>query len=103
VQDAQLEQALRSYEQDVLGAFEETENAFVSRDRAEQTRRSLEVGLAAAKRSVEMAQELYLRGLGDFLTVLDAQRQQYQIERELATSKANVLRSTVVLYKALGN
>jgi NodT family efflux transporter outer membrane factor (OMF) lipoprotein len=100
--DAQLEQALRTYEEDVLAAFEETENAFVARDRAEQRRRELEVGLAAAKRSVEMARELYVRGLSDFLTVLDAQRQQFAIERELAASQAAVLRSTVALYSALG-
>jgi multidrug efflux system outer membrane protein len=98
--DAQLEQALRSYEQDVLAAFEETENAFVARDRAEQRRRDLEVGLAAAKHSVEMARELYVRGLSDFLTVLDAQRPQFAIERELAANNAAVLRSTVALYKA---
>ena len=100
--DAQLEVALRSYEQDVLAAFEEVENAFVTRDRAEQRHHTLEIGLQAAKRSVELARELYVRGLGDFLSVLDAQRQQFVIERELAANHAAVLRSTVALYKALG-
>ena len=100
--DAQMEQAQRSYEQDVLAAYEETENALVARDRAEQRRRDLELGVSAAKRSVDLAQELYTRGLSDFLTVLDAQRQQFAMERELAASNAAVLRSTVALYKALG-
>jgi multidrug efflux system outer membrane protein len=101
VRDAQLEQALRSYESEVLAAFEETENALVARDRAEQRHRDLEIGVTAAKRSVEMARELYLRGLADFLTVLDAQRQQFQMERELSASSEAVLRSTVAIYKAL--
>jgi NodT family efflux transporter outer membrane factor (OMF) lipoprotein len=100
--DAQLEQALRAYEKDVLEAFEETENAYVTRERAEQRRRSLEEGSAAAKRSVEMAQELYIRGLGDFLAVLDAQRSQFTIDRELASANTAVLRQTVALFKALG-
>jgi NodT family efflux transporter outer membrane factor (OMF) lipoprotein len=100
--NAQLEQAMRSYEQDVLAAIEEAENAFVARDRAEQRRRDLEMALAAASRSVELARELYLRGLSDFLTVLDAQRQQFAMEREVAASNAAVLRNTVALYKALG-
>jgi NodT family efflux transporter outer membrane factor (OMF) lipoprotein len=100
--DAQLEQALRAYEQDVLAAIEEAENAFVARDRAEQRERELQTGLLAAKRSVELARELYVRGLSDFLTVLDAQRQQFATERELAASNAAVLRSTVALYKSLG-
>ena len=103
MQDAQLEQALRSYEHDVLSAFEETENAFVARDRAAERQRALETGSTAAKRSVELAQELYIRGLADFLTVLDAQRQQFQIDRELAASNAAVLRGTVALHKALGH
>jgi NodT family efflux transporter outer membrane factor (OMF) lipoprotein len=100
--DAQVEQALRSYEQDVLAAFEETENALVARDRAEQQRSQLEVGVTAARRSVELARELYVRGLSDFLTVLDAQRQQFSLERELAASRSALLRNTVALYKALG-
>ena len=103
VQDAQLEQALRAYEQDVLAAFEETENAFVARDRAAERQGALQTGSTAAKRSVELAQELYIRGLADFLTVLDAQRQQFQIDRELAASNAAVLRGTVALHKALGH
>jgi NodT family efflux transporter outer membrane factor (OMF) lipoprotein len=100
--EAQLEYAVRAYEQDLLGAFEETENAFVTRERAAERRRELDTGIAAARRSVDLARELYVRGLGDFLTVLDAQRQQFAIERELAAADASVLRATVALYKALG-
>ncbi|MGH9630337.1 MAG: hypothetical protein ACRD7E_18650 [Bryobacteraceae bacterium] len=48
-----------------------------------------------------MAQVLYTRGLGDFLTVLDAQRQQLQIERELVATHTAVLRNTVALFRAL--
>jgi NodT family efflux transporter outer membrane factor (OMF) lipoprotein len=100
--DARLEQAVHAYEAEILAAFEETENAFVSRDSAEAKMRDLENGFDAAVRSVDLAQELYLRGLSDFLSVLDAQRQRFQIERELAASRTDVLRSTVALYKALG-
>jgi NodT family efflux transporter outer membrane factor (OMF) lipoprotein len=101
-QDARLEQAVRRYESEVLAAFEETENAFVSRDRAELKRKELDTGVRAAIRSIELAQELYVRGLADFLTVLDAQRQRFLIERDLAASRTAVLRGSVALYKALG-
>jgi NodT family efflux transporter outer membrane factor (OMF) lipoprotein len=101
-QDARLEQAVRSYEQEVLEAFEETENAFVLRDRAEQRQRDLEAGLAAALRSVRLARELYIAGLADFLAVLDADRGRFQMERELAACKSSVLLATVALHKALG-
>jgi outer membrane protein TolC len=101
-QDARLEQAVRAYEQELLAAFEETENAFVARDRAEQRHRELQAGLAAAERSIAMAEELYAKGLSDFLAVLDAQRSRFQFERELAAANTAVLGATVNLYKALG-
>jgi len=37
-----------------------------------------------------------------FLGYLDAQRQRFQIERELAASRTAVLRSSAALYKAMG-
>lgn len=45
----------------------------------------------------KMAWELYVRGLSDFITVLDAQRQQFATERDLEASRAAVLRSSVAL------
>jgi NodT family efflux transporter outer membrane factor (OMF) lipoprotein len=100
--DSRLEQAVRSYEQEVLAAFEEAENAFVTRDRAEQRRNELQAGMEAARRSVAIARDLYIGGLGDFLAVLDAQRQQFHIQRELAAANSAVLGSTVAIYRALG-
>lgn len=100
--DAQLEQAVRVYERDILAAFEETENALISRDRSEQRQRELEYAAGSARESVDLARELYLRGLGDFLAVLDAQREQFRADREVAAAKTAVLRATVALYKSLG-
>jgi len=45
---------------------------------------------------------LYLRGLSDFLSVLDAQRQQLDSEEALAQSDTAVITNLVSLYKALG-
>jgi NodT family efflux transporter outer membrane factor (OMF) lipoprotein len=102
-QDAQLEQARQQYEQEVLAAFEETRNAFVAHDRSEVRGSDLNTELAAAKTSVELSRELYVRGLGDFLSVLDAQRQVFQAEREVAANRSDILRNTVALFKALGD
>jgi NodT family efflux transporter outer membrane factor (OMF) lipoprotein len=102
VQDARLQQALRIYEQEILEAFEETENAFVARDRAVERHRILTGGVEASKRAVDLAQELYLKGLADYLTVLDAQRQTYQLEREQNAAETAVLRAAVALFKTIG-
>ena len=46
--------------------------------------------------------ELYTSGLGDFLAVLDAQRQLYVNENLLAQSQTVVTTNLIALYKALG-
>jgi outer membrane protein TolC len=46
--------------------------------------------------------ELYLRGLADFLTVLDTQRSVYAAEDDLVLSDRTVAVSLIALYKALG-
>ena len=56
----------------------------------------------AAGDKVELANELYLRGLGDFLSVLEAQKSRYELEDELAHSETSVVVNVVALYKALG-
>jgi outer membrane protein, multidrug efflux system len=101
-QDARLQQAVKAYESEVLAAFEEVENAYVTKDRSELKKRDLQAGFNAAKRSVEMSTELYSRGLADFLTVLDAQRQQLLLERELTAVETNTMRAVVNLYQAIG-
>ena len=101
--DARLEQAVRSYEGDVLAAFEETENALANRISSEQRQHELEAAAGSARGSVELARELYIGGLGDFLDVLDAQREQFRADRDVAAAKTAVLRATVALYKSLGN
>ncbi len=99
---AQLDEAVHAYEGDVLAAFEETENALVARDRSEQRERSLDQAVKSASESVELARELYIRGLGDFLSVLDAQREVFRAQQDLAAARTAVLRSSVSLYRSLG-
>jgi NodT family efflux transporter outer membrane factor (OMF) lipoprotein len=102
VQDARQEQALVQYRQVVLTSLEDVENALVNYDR-EQTRR---VALAAAvdsnRRAVELANQLYSRGLVDYLNVQEAQRSLLAAEDQLVQSDTAVSSNLVALYKALG-
>ena len=58
--------------------------------------------MKANRRSVEMANELYNRGLIDFLNVLESQRQLFNSEEQLIISERNLSSDLVALYKALG-
>lgn len=102
VQDARQEQALVRYEQSVLTALEDVENALVGYGKERQRRTSLQRAVDANRRSVEMATQLYDRGLTDFLDVLEAQRALFASEDALVQSDRTISTNLVALYKALG-
>ena len=58
--------------------------------------------MAADQRAVDLANDLWRRGLTDFLNVLDTQRALFQLQDQLAESQTGVTTSLVALYKALG-
>ncbi len=95
--------ALASYEQTVLRALQETEDALVTHARA----RDRLVQLAAAapamhQTAARLARLRFENGAVDFLQVLDAERSQLTAEDSLAQSRADTATSLVAVYKALG-
>ena len=102
VRNAQQEQALSLYEKTVLNAFQEVESSLLNYAKEQLRYRSLVDAVAANRRAVELANELYFSGLNDFLNVLDAQRSLYASESDLAQSEATIASNLVALYKALG-
>jgi outer membrane protein, multidrug efflux system len=102
VRNAQQEQALRQYEKSILTALEDVENSLVNYSREQARHQSLTEAVAANRRAVAMANELYTNGLVSFLNVLEAQRSLYASESDLAQSQAAMASNLVALYKALG-
>lgn len=101
-QKQRLSQAQLAYQNTVLRSLEETENALTAYGREQERRERLQAAAHASQQATQLANELYTRGLADFLTVLDAQRQQLAIEDDLAQSDTAVVTNLVALYKALG-
>jgi multidrug efflux system outer membrane protein len=102
VQNARQEEALRGYEQSILLALEDVENGLLGFAKEQQRRAALARAVEANARAVRLANERYLQGLEDFLTVLDAQQRQYQSEDQLVQSEGFVMLNLISLYKALG-
>ncbi|MEC3889110.1 efflux transporter outer membrane subunit [Xanthomonas campestris] len=99
---AQAEGALAQYQQTVLLALEDTENALTGYGR-QQARLAIVVDQAnAARRAEQLAQIRYREGSEDFLTLLDAQRTQLAADDALAQAEAAVNVGVVGVYKALG-
>jgi multidrug efflux system outer membrane protein len=102
VQNARQEQALFFYENTVLGALEDVENAIVTYSKDQETRRSLVEAVQSSSRSVEISRELYVRGLVDFLNVLQSEGALYQAQDQLVQNEQGVSTDLVGLFKALG-
>ncbi len=102
VQNARQEQALLSYQNSVLAALEDVENAIVIYSKNQETRRSLVAAVQANRRAVEISSELYVKGLVDFLNVLQSEGSLYQAQDQLVQNEQGVSTDLVGLFKALG-
>jgi NodT family efflux transporter outer membrane factor (OMF) lipoprotein len=101
---AQLEAhaTLVSYKKIILNAVQEVDDAIDSY-RAEQDRlKHLGEAMLAGQRAVDLATERYNRGLTDFLNVVDAERQFYDLQEQYAAAQVAQGESFVQLYKSLG-
>lgn len=101
-QDARLSQARTRYEQDLLIAFEEAENALSLYQQQKARSVQLEETVAASQRVLDLANDVYRAGLNDFLSVLDAQRELLNAQDARAVSRTQTLAQSVALFKALG-
>lgn len=102
VQDAAREQALVAYEQTVLEALRDVENALVALARSRQRAEALGIAAEAARNAADMARQRYSSGLIDFQPVLDAERSALSTEDSLASARADGVLALIRLYKALG-
>lgn len=102
IQNARQEQALLQYENTILLALEEAENAITSYVNEQKRVKSLGDALISATESTDLALAQYKSGLIDFQAVLDAQRTYLSLKDNLATSQGTVIANLVRLYKALG-
>jgi outer membrane protein TolC len=102
VRKALEEQSVIAYQQMVLAALQEVENALIASAKEQEHRKALVEAVAANRKAVELATKLYSEGQTDFLNVLSSQRSLYLSEDTLAQSTRMISTNLVVLYKALG-
>ncbi len=102
VQNARQEQAIIQYQEAVLIAQEEVENALVAYVKEQRRRDFLAKAAAAAQRAELLARDKYQAGLVGFNNVLDAQRSLLILQSELNLSTGAATANLVRLYKSLG-
>jgi multidrug efflux system outer membrane protein len=99
--EARRDGAIADYQEAVLGALEETENALAGFRAANQSEYELRLGAAAAQEAARLAHLRYETGASDYLAVLVAERQQINLEDQHVQSETRRATSLAALYKAL--
>jgi outer membrane protein, multidrug efflux system len=102
LQKAVQEQSLIAYQQTVLTALQDVENALIASTKEAQRREALAEAVDSNRKAVQYSLQLYTEGQIDFLNVLDAQRSLYVSEQALVQSIHDISTDLVALYKALG-
>jgi len=100
--EAQAKQAVAQYEQTILVAFREVEDALVGVSTAREQASAQERQVNALRSALHLANLRYKGGLANYLDVLIAQRSLFEAELSLAATHRLHLVSVVQLYKALG-
>ena len=102
LQDARLQQSIEIFQDDVLQAAREIDDAAIRVVKTGEQQGSLLEALSAAERSLSLANTLYQEGYVDFQRVLEAQRALFaQSEREILNRGAH-LSAVIALYRAVG-
>lgn len=99
---AQAGQLLAQYEQTILTAFREVEDALVAVSTARDQRQAQIEQVNALRSALNLANLRYKGGLANYLDVLIAQRNLFEAELALTGTHRLHLVSIVQLYKALG-
>jgi NodT family efflux transporter outer membrane factor (OMF) lipoprotein len=102
VQDARFEQLVANYQNQVLKAAQETEDALVAFLRSREEARFLSESVLAAGRSVDLSMIQYREGLVDFQRVLDTQRFLSQEQDLYTQTRGSVVLNYIAVFKALG-
>lgn len=100
--NADAEGALANYEQQVLLALEESENAFSDYSKRQERLISLIRQSEASRKAADLASIQYREGTVDFLVLLDAERERLAAEDSQAQAEVDTYRGIVAIYKALG-
>lgn len=94
--------AIAEYEGTIQGAFREVADALAAQATIDERVRAHAAQVDAARRSVELSDLRYRRGLDSFLQLLDAQRTLFAAEQALLDSRLARTTNQVSLYKSLG-
>jgi len=102
IEEAKTKEVLYFYENTVLTAFKEVEDALIEIDTYRRQMVAVGDKETAAKNAYRLAKLRYDKGVSSYLEVLETERALFSAELELSELKQQYLNGYVKLYKALG-
>lgn len=102
VQDARFDEFVFTYQQTVLRANQEAEDAIVAYLQSQEMVAALEESVAALKKSCDIALIKYENGEVDYNWLATLQSELVTYQDNLASARAEVTLSLIQIYKALG-
>jgi NodT family efflux transporter outer membrane factor (OMF) lipoprotein len=102
VQDARLQQSIEGFQNSVLLAAQEIDNAAINVVKTHELRSILDQSVVSSRRSLTLANTLYVEGYADFQRVLDAQRAFFAQSSNELVNRGKHIGAVISLYKALG-
>ncbi|WP_255210930.1 efflux transporter outer membrane subunit [Methylogaea oryzae] len=100
--NAKEQQALFGYQRVLLNAFKEVEDALVDNSRTRQQVTAQAGQVDALREYLRLARLRYDNGYTNYLEVLDAQRNLFNVQLALAQGRSSALQALINLYKAFG-
>ena len=102
IEKALTQQTLYQYENTVLTAFREVEDALVEIETYKRQIASVQSQLKAARNANMLSNERYDKGYTNYLEVLETERSLFNVQLQYSELKQQYLNAYVNLYKALG-
>jgi NodT family efflux transporter outer membrane factor (OMF) lipoprotein len=102
IADLETRALLANYRKVLQDAVRQVDTAANALNAERQRLVNLGDAMIASQRAVTLANERYVRGLTDYLNVVDAERQAFEIEVEYTAAQVALGDQFVLLYKSLG-
>lgn len=102
IRELQFQQSITQYENTVLGAFREVEDAIVQFLKSQEQVAALQESVVSAERSVELVRARYRAGETDFSRVFVLEANLVAAQDRLTAARGDVALSLASIYKGLG-
>jgi len=100
--EARYRQQVATYQQTLLTAYEEVKASLVAYNEQRRRYQDVQGQVDAAEDAFETQRDRYERGIGDVLSLLDAERTLVQARARLARVRLSVVEARLALHRALG-